>query len=69
MISNPNNPENFRRMHWKCIFKKNPEVYGGSKLFPDLYHYNRHMEVLVDIIKYLKEDLSSYGKVENLGSH
>ena len=58
-----------RRMHWDCIFKKTPAAYGGSKLFPDLSHYNRHMKVLVDIIKYLKEDISSYDMVEKLGSH
>ena len=41
----------------------------GSKLFTALSHYNRHTEVLVDFIKDHEEDISSYGNVENLGSH
>ena len=44
------------------------QLMGGSKLFRDSPYYKRYTEVLIELITYPKEKLSSHGKVENLGS-
>ena len=42
---------------------------GGSKFFPASSHYKRYTKVIIKLIKYYGEDISYYGKFENLESH